>query len=321
MGPESSSEPMILKHVLKSLTFSGETREKELIGRLGKLASRKVLGGKLVAYLRDNPNLAEKHFVDELDECGDALRFRRFEDVSLPIKLSGLIACNKFWLCPLCASRRASRHVQKLEQKLDQAGDDLGGHFYFFTLTSRNSPDLKSHVEKVWKCWSQLVKNRKRATYVSQWWHGGFARMEIKRGSGSGLWHSHLHGIVHSSSGNQDRQFRRLRKEWAKLLGQETANIHFRPMLMDELGRMRIVEAVKYAVKFDGEKPEETWHVYKTFENSRIHMLRTFGSIYGKLPDELTDDLTGDERLRFFDQWYRFIAGKYYEREYERISA
>lgn len=269
--------------------------------------------------------------ADNLESCGEMLWFRDYyEHPARPVKLAKAITCRQTRLCGFCAARASAVKSMELIKRVERRMDDRPGLVpYFVTGTLRSQASLRPMLELVSGAMSKLVQrrrdNRKRQHRgsIASFWDGGFMSLEVKRGRG-GLWHPHFHALVlteHDASDRWTVLAKRFEREWACLVGQCKANVYYRPVEIrhDNSVLGAVHEACKYAVKFEADKPLETWDAFKALGQDQqtgrkgIQTLRTFGSLRGRLPDDLTDDLDGLEAYAFNELRYRFHHGAYHQ--------
>ena len=132
---------------------------------------------------------------------------------------------------------------------------------------------------------------------------------EIKRGSGSGVWHPHLHMIALAEC---EPSAERLSREWHEITG-DSFIVDVRPISQDD-PVSGFIEVFKYAVKFSDQEPADTVHAWETLRGKRL--LASAGCFRGvEVPDELTDDCADVEGLPFMDMLYRFTRAAGYSLE------
>ena len=126
---------------------------------------------------------------------------------------------------------------------------------------------------------------------------------EVKRGSGSGLWHPHLH-MVAMSHEQPDQQA--LRDEWQELTG-DSWSCDVRPIEVEDAAS-GFLEVFKYALKFSDMTPADTVHAFRTLKGKRL--VGSAGLFRGiDIPDSLVDTPLDD--LPYVDLFYRYMRGGY----------
>lgn len=321
-GPQRASARSILIQERKAGAIELRDGERANLGgrvaRFGELVSRSREMGRFVATVDQSRS-------EKLAECGTWLLFREyFDHPDKPVKLAGGCFCQQHMLCDFCASRRSARFCQTLNSKLVEVlRSNPNQTPYGVTLTIRTRDDLAEARDVLLGGFSKLMQRRRdalkgRNDSVMGLMGGGFVNAECKLSKGE--WHYHLHGIWVSDA--IDRYvpiWERLKREWAKIVNQDHANVYFKPLSRDPVeGWLPSVrEMCKYTVKADNEMTHaERWSAFKTLFGVRA--LRTFGSFRNvKLPELLTDDLAALDAYQFRELWYRYLddLGVYLRRD------
>lgn len=298
-----------------------------LPGRLDRYAAGVNRGRLQAAYLAellpgvDCPHERRRlaRLADALSRCGDYLGFRHYFTID-DLRLHVACFCQQDKLCGLCQIRRASKILGAYSAKVATVMNDrpsLGG--YMVTLTVRDGPDLGERVRHLLNAHSQCIARRRKQANGQGWteWAtavAGVSRVEIKRGSGSGQWHPHIH-----SAWLCDRQpdVCQLRREWHTLTG-DSHQVDVRPFESMKPGQPHtpetiggdLVEVLKYSVKLSDMTPADALHVHDTTRGKKL--LRPFGQLHGvEVPDELLDEPLNDQDLPFVDYYFRYSAGRY----------
>lgn len=239
--------------------------------------------------------------------CGDYLLFRHFFTVD-KVKLHAAQFCKKHLLCPLCAIRRGAKALGAYLARwevIQQQRPTLRP--YLVTLTVKDGPDLAERFRHLHKAQRELWK-RKHRIYASalDGVEGAVWSYEVKRGSGSGQWHPHLHMIALSETVPDVDQ---LRQEWHEITG-DSFIVDVRPISQED-PVSGFIEVFKYAVKFSDQEPGDTVHAWETLRGKRL--LASAGCFRGvDVPDDLTDDESDLVGLPYMDMLYRFTrAGGY----------
>jgi hypothetical protein len=129
---------------------------------------------------------------------------------------------------------------------------------------------------------------------------------EIKRGTGSGEWHPHLHMIALAESIPDAVQ---LAAEWKNITG-DSHIVDVRPISQED-PVSGFIEVFKYAVKFSDQPPADTVHAWLTLSGKRL--LGSAGCFRGVVvPEELLDDSEGLDDLPFVTLFYRYLRGRGY---------
>lgn len=240
-----------------------------------------------------------------VSDCGNWLKFREYYTVD-EIRLHGASFCRKHLLCPLCAIRRGAKHLGRYLARFEELKAANGQiQPYMVTLTVKDGDSLAERFKHLQKSVQLLHKRRHVAGAISsaRCALGAVWSYEIKRGSGSGMWHPHCHAIWLSET--QPDQVK-LSQEWLAITG-DSFIVDVRPI--DPIEPVTgFLEVFKYAVKFSDQPIEDTFHCFQTLSGKRL--LGSFGLFHGiPEPEEITDEPLDD--LPYIDHFYRYLAGSY----------
>ena len=242
--------------------------------------------------------------------CGDYLLFRHFFTVD-KVKLHAAHFCKKHLLCPLCAIRRGAKALAAYLARWEAIQLQKPAlRPFLVTLTVKDGPDLAERFQHLKKSQQELWmrKHRGRGS-VLDGVEGAVWSYEIKRGSGSGVWHPHLHMIALAEC---EPSAELLSREWHEITG-DSFIVDVRPISQDD-PVSGFIEVFKYAVKFSDQEPADTVHAWETLRGKRL--LASAGCFRGvEVPDELTDDCADVEGLPFMDMLYRFTRAAGYSLE------
>lgn len=243
--------------------------------------------------------------------CGDYLTFRHYWTVD-KVRLHGASLCKKHLLCPLCAIRRGAKALKGYLDRWEviKAQNPLLKP-YLVTLTVKDGPDLAERFKHLYKSQRELWMRKTRGRgspldCVS----GAVWSYEIKRGSGSGQWHPHLHMIALAESMPLEGKdnLGALSAEWKNITG-DSHMIDVRLIDQDD-PVSGFIEVFKYAVKFSDQPPEDTVHAWETLAGKRL--LGSAGCFRGvEVPEGLLDDSEGFEGLPYIQLFYRYLPGGY----------
>ena len=239
--------------------------------------------------------------------CGDYLVFRHYYTVDL-VRLHGASLCKKHLLCPLCAIRRGAKALAAYLQRwevIHEQNPNLKP--YLVTLTVKDGPDLGERFKHLKKSLQELFMRKHRGRGSSlDGVAGSVWSYEVKRGSGSGSWHPHLHMIALAESIPDQSQ---LSAEWHNITG-DSFIVDVRPISEDD-PVSGFIEVFKYAVKFSEQEPADTVHAWVTLASKRL--LASSGCFRGVVvPESLLDDPEGLQDLPFIQYFYRYLAGAGY---------
>jgi len=277
----------------------------ERIARYSRARERALIMEQYLSGLHDDRIALEASGA--LRNCGNYLGFRHYYTVN-QIKLHMAWLCKQHLICPLCAIRRGAKGLAAYLERyavLQETHPNLKP--YLTTLTIRDGEDLDERIGHLQKSFRTLQKKRHRwlsavrgvpYTEFSRV-QGAVGSYEIKRGSGSGLWHPHIHMIAMCA---QEPSQWVLRSEW-EVITKDSFMVDVRPLDKHKDPAEDFKEVFKYAVKFSDLNPVDNWHVARLM--ARQNLLFNFGVFRGvKVPDKLTDDLLD---LPYFRLLYRYL--------------
>jgi hypothetical protein len=243
--------------------------------------------------------------------CGDYLVFRHYYTVD-QVRLHGASLCKKHLLCPLCAIRRGAKALAAYLARWEciRAEKPLLRPF-LVTLTVKDGPDLEERFKHLLRSQHELWKRKHRGRgSCLQGVEGAVWSYEVKRGSGSGLWHPHLHmiALAESMTLEEASNLGPLAAEWKSITG-DSHMVNVRAISEDD-PVTGFLEVFKYAVKFSEQPVEDTWHAYETLAGRRL--IGSAGAFRGVVvPDSLLDDPEGLGELPFITLFYRYLRGGY----------
>jgi Replication protein len=271
------------------------------VDRYGRAKSRALD----VAHHIQGVSEGQEKLLLRLSNCGEYLAFRHYYTIDV-VRLHGASFCMKHLLCPLCAVRRGAKALKAyLDRWQVIQADSPSLRPFLVTLTVKDGEDLRERFTHLHRSQRELWmrKHRGRGSVLDPV-VGAVWSYEVKRGSGSGQWHPHLHMIALAEcSPDQDR----LSREWREVTG-DSHIVDVRPINQEDTAS-GFVEVFKYAVKFSDMEVSDTWHAYQVMKNRRL--IASAGRFRGvDVPEDLTDEpLDG---LPFVSLFYRFFPGAGY---------
>lgn len=306
INEHKSSQPYLTRTYEKFIV-NGKT---EKIGeKIERFQVAKIVTQELQKYLTSiDPDRAAK-----LNYCGSYLWLREFLSYGEG-RLKGGIFCGQPRLCQPCAIRRSSRLLRELVHKvfhvLSTVNKPGAGSLpilpHLVTFTVKDGADLKEryqHLDSSIRTMAERARRyRNNPRNIRNEWGaaaGVFLTHEFKRGSGSGLWHPHSHCLWLSElRPNVDN----LRDEWYDLTGDsfmvDVRPLDCTPKIYDAIHSRcwnpdyllpllagDLVEVCKYTLKMSGLSPVDAYQAFQSL--SGLHMVRTYGSLYGINPAEL----------------------------------
>jgi len=272
------------------------------IDRYGKAKKGALDVVDYMASLPEHQAIAER-----VSKCGDYLVFRHYWTVD-KVRLHGARLCGKSLLCQLCAIRRGSKALKAYADRWKVIHAEKPHLLPFLvTLTVKDGPDLKERFKHLFKSQHELWKQKHRGRGSPlDGVEGAVWSYEIKRGSGSGLWHPHLHMIALAETAPDAFE---LAKEWKNITG-DSFIVHVTPIDQDD-PISGFMEVFKYAVKFSDQPPADTVHAWLTLATKRL--LGSSGCFRGVVvPESLLDDPEGLGELPYITLFYRYLRGAGY---------
>lgn len=256
---------------------------------------------QLVGSLAYSPDADRQVSGRKLRECGSWLTFRDyFRRESDRVRLESGHFCQQVNLCRFCTYRAGARKFVRLKDRLSRAiEENPRSRPMFVTLTQRTGPILPDQMSTMFAAIARMRKARtnwesgrcrmKTKPVLAHTYGGAFA-FETKRGTGTGDWHFHCHGVLLIDRGAKYVPIaQQLRDEWSEVLGYRASTELLPFRTADDLH-----EVVKYTVKFDETLTiEDRWDAYVWLKGCKL--LRGYGSLKGDYPDEITDDITEEE--------------------------
>ena len=213
----------------------------------------------------------------------------------------------KHLLCPLCAIRRGAKALAaylarweaiKLQNPRLQP--------YLVTLTVKDGDDLAERFKHLHDSQRELWKRKQRGRgSVLDDVEGAVWSYEVKRGSGSGAWHPHLHMIALCEAQPDAQQ---LATEWHAITG-DSFIVDVRPISQDD-PRFRLHRGLQ--VRRQVQRSGGRRHRSRLGNAQGKRLLASSGCFRGVVvPDELTDDSSDLAGLPYMDMLYRFTRAGY----------
>lgn len=274
------------------------------VNRYGKAKKTALDVAEYIDGNRDLQRLAPQ--LRRLRSCGDYLVFRHFFTVD-QVKLHAASLCMQHLLCPLCAIRRGAKALKAYLDRWDAIRVEKPAlRPFLVTLTVKDGPDLLERFQHLHKAQRELWKRKQRGRgSCLDGVEGAVWSYEVKRGSGSGQWHPHLHMIALAE--NQPDQ-EELASEWHNITG-DSFVVDVRPISPDD-PVSGFIEVFKYAVKFSEQEPSDTVAAFLTLRGKRL--LASAGCFRGvELPEGLLDEHEALDGLPFVDLFFRYSNGGY----------
>lgn len=281
---------------------------KNLPSRLEKYARQTADAVKFGNWLVDQGKRWERYrpIGRRVASCGSHLVFHDYYDAN-KVKLVDANNCCAALLCPFCAGRRAVNHLRNTIPKLRAVLKEGAGLVpYLLTITIKDEARCRDMYHKLRGLWSKVIQLRREARKgkrVANAWgkiEGGIMSFEVKRGSGSGLWHIHGHALVVGPPGLVGHEFQ---LAWSEVVGYwaqaDLRSLSCSPLLAvdpdsaetEKVLAKDLMEVFKYALKFNAMTFDDRFQAYRDLVGERL--VRSFGAMRGVvLEDEFTDDIT-----------------------------
>lgn len=173
---------------------------------------------------------------------------------------------------------------------------------YLVTLTVKDGPDLAERFQHLQRSVQFLHRTRSRDRQYTEACkaEGAVWSYEFKRGSGSGLWHPHMHAVWLCE---EKPDARALSEQWKAITG-DSFIVDVTPFHNQDDVVGGFLEVFKYAVKFSDMPLEDNWHGYETLAGKRL--IASFGLFRGvDVPEDLTDEQLDD--LPYIEHLYKFV--------------
>lgn len=230
--------------------------------RVERYGSAKLRALDVAEYIGHLPR--EQRLAERVSRCGDYLVFRHYFTVD-KVRLHGAQLCMKHLLCPLCAIRRGAKALKAYLDRWEAIrAEKTALRPFLVTLTVKDGHDLAERFGHLHRGQRELWKRRHRGRGgVFADLAGAVWSYEVKRGSGSGEWHPHLHMIALAE---QQPDARQLAAEWKSITG-DSHVVDVRPIEGDQVAGF--LEVFKYAVKFSDQVVADTWHCYEVLGGQR----------------------------------------------------
>ena len=299
---------------LVSEVLAGSGAEQGHKEKLVRYSDAKRHQKTVLAHIVDHEPLLFKE-AEALQACGSWLTFRNFYTIGQYRLISGC-SCKKHLLCGLCALRRAAKQVKQYEAKLYQVlAENPHLRPVLVTLTIKNGSDLGERTKHLCKAIRSMTAKRRRAAGGSR--HktvfsliaGAAGAFEFKKGSGSNLWHPHIHMLVLLSEDIDIGYFQAsLSREWLKMTrDSHQVDAQYINMESEKSRFGAICEVFRYALKFGEMQIEDQVHAYKVLHGQRF--VFSFGALHGvPVPDHDNDSIEDSlALLPYIDIVYKFI--------------
>jgi len=314
--PKEKGRPPAKKTAPETLLL--DTPERSVSDRIQKYSFLKKQGFEITEHLADVATRESTKILSRLEACGTFLKFRDYYTVD-KTRLVGANFCKQHLFCPLCAGRRASTYSKQYSEKIEclmptlESKSSKSLNAFLITLTVPNTEELSESLLNLRSLTAKLFQRRrlylssKGARYPNTLFRNveaSVTAIEIKRGSGLGLWHPHNHGLYLTTDDWIDLDA--ARAEIYEIA--QAKNIHVEKCDPAIAFAVHLREVLKYTAKFGDLTPADRILVAQAIKGMRL--INSYGALRGFTPDEslLDDPLVG---LPYLEQVYLWLGACY----------
>jgi hypothetical protein len=266
--------------------------------RISRYGDAKKRALEVVEYI----DARSQRLAERVSKCGEYLVFRHYYTVD-QVRLHAARFCCKHLLCPLCAIRRGAKALQAYLPRYEvvrAARADLKP--FLVTLTVKDGDDLRERFEHLQRSQRELWMRKHRGRGSSlQGVEAAVWSYEVKKGTGSGEWHPHLHMVALAAV---QPCARALSSEWHGITG-DSFIVDVRPIDQEDPAS-GFLEVFKYALKFSEMTPADTYAAFLVLGGRRL--VASAGLFRGiEIPESLLDEPLDD--LPYVELFYRYLHG------------
>lgn len=308
----SNDEAQKWENPLSDSAFAGETEQgvNEVTALPARLDRYHVARSRSLCMADYSSKMGDAKTAASMHRCGAWLVFRQYYTVG-KVRLHAATFCKKHLLCPLCAIRRAAKHVKLYHTRVKAAmASSPALRPYFVTLTVKDGADLPQRFRHIQNAFSKLQQQRRsylrgKGPHVEMAKAQGIVgSYEVKRGKNSGLWHPHIHMVWLCATPPDPRK---ISKEWLHLTG-DSFIVDARPL--EGEGVEGFLEVFKYALKMGDMPLADNWEAAQFLARKRL--VFSIGDLFGvEAPDDLTDDEIALDDLPYIELVYRHTRSGY----------
>lgn len=299
--------------------------------------------------------------LQRVADCGGLLEYRAPADDPTAIRLRNATFCHQPAICPFCAARLTKERMRDYRDPIRALADSYVAtgprrgerlHAYLVTATVTGGADLVErygHLVRSWQRMRLMGQRRGAGRSRGEWGKvvGALAKVEIKRGQGSGLWHPHIHALVFTAGpldfsarravAFRGRQVRasKITSEWLDATGD---SMGFDVRLLERVpksGKLRqkvlrdnldyaesvycqSMEVLKYSTKFSGDGPgsvplSSPDYVTVMLASYSRRLFNSYGGFRGVVAGDgyASDDLPLAARPAIYSSRWRAMARAY----------
>lgn len=207
-------------------------------------------------------------------------------------EFQGFTSCKNRY-CVACARKKALLWLARVLPVVEEH-KSKGGNISMITFTYRDQENLGEMIQKLQTAWRSFYNDKGTAKVFKKRFLGGIRSMEVKRGSGSGLWHVHYHCLVLTPAA-WERDWPWVVEKW-KQVTDGNGSVDVRGIKHQEGIIKAVIETVKYICKPGDIKNSDDFRtVYIALKGKR--QVNTWGKLRGLAKRiELEMDQTWDEK-------------------------
>ena len=305
---------------IQGLRSADADQHRDRITRFGILKHRAKQQEQYLFSVVDYKNLADSDLnykkmraAHKLSGCAQFLLFRNYYTID-QIKLQQLRVCNQHLLCPMCASIRSVRSMNRYLVRINELmAQNPRLKPVLLTLTVKNGDDLQERYDHLTKSFRTLLQRyrdyKKKGRGLNQFCKidGGFYTTEYTYNEKTKQWHPHIHIFALLSDWIDQEE---LAETWHEITGDSyILDVRRVKKTKSEGYSKAVAEVCKYALKFSDLSLENTWHAHLTLKGKRL--TGSFGSMHGlKIPEDESLDVNPLEDLPYLEMLYHFIFAK-----------
>jgi hypothetical protein len=272
------------------------SRFQGVLNKLGRVGPAKDRTNDFLHYVRSLPrDQVPAHLLRwsvSIGLCADRVQVQ-----ALPAEdRTSLLTrwCRHHLACQACAIQRGARELSRALQRLSLV-EPSQLRYYMLTMTVANGPDLAERYGHLHRSLAAMQRRARRCRGDScfRFFAGGMSSFEFKIGSGSGLWHPHVHMLVASEfdllpslvksgdcASGYTYHWPELAAEWRAVTGDSFIHEIHPVRCSDETGFFgALLEVFKYAVKVN-ENGSHAEHLEAVRVLHGRRLLSTFGVFY-----------------------------------------
>jgi len=233
-----------------------------------------------------------KRIGSTMSECGSLVTMAQCQDCGIRYYKGHNRCRQKF--CSNCERKKSMIWSARIMERLK---DEKKYNYYLLTLTIRDMADLGKMIKRLecaWRCFVHEDKNLRKL--FKERFCGGVRSLEVKKGSGSGLWHCHYHVFLISKRSGRDIEW--IKEAWNRITDGDGQQVDIRVIRKNKI-LDGLVETLKYITKFEDMQLSDLDLFDMVFELKGKRRINSFGILYGlgKQVDEDLDNVDKKEKV------------------------